>query len=463
MPREEGGGGGGLALFTPPLGDPFAIRSLATTLAGGADSVGDSAVAVRRQADRVVSENSWTGEAASGFTTSTDLLTTGLSSLEAPTHDVASACRGFADALDQAQRRISAAALRYESAKSASDALVAHVNADPDRTPVEVAAAQKTIDGYSREMRGAVDDAGLAWSGYHEAEQSYSAQITSAVIPLQTVPSLEELLRLLGDINEYTDAFDSIWELAWSYASVRNLAAVIRGGSEPIQTLEGLLAAVRSGAQESPAAVAAATSELSAMQGEIAALRALQARGSISAAELSRLTDLERRLPSAVARVEAALGGAESFSRWSKILGGASKVLTGIAVLGDVMTLIDPPHEGGWGVVDRVAAGGNLVGLGIGAVAATSWGGALLAGTAIPVVGQVLVVGTGLYLAGSWLYDNWEPFHDVVDSAVSGVVDAAQATGEFLSDTGEAIGEAIGEGFGDAAEAVGDFLGGLFD
>ena len=134
-------------------------------------------------------------------------------------------------------------------------------------------------------------------------------------------------------------------------------------------------------------------------------------------------------------------------------------MLTGIAVLGDVMTLIDPPHEGGWGVVDPVAAGGNLVGLGIGAVAATSWGGALLAGTAIPVVGQVLVVGTGLYLAGSWLYDNWEPFHDVVDSAVSGVVDAAQATGEFLSDAGQAIGEELG----DAAEAVGEFLGGLFD
>ena len=459
MPREEGGAGGGLALFTPPLGDAFAIRSLATTLSGGADSVGDSAVAVRRQADRVVSDNAWTGEAASGFTTSTDLLTTGLGALEGPTHDVASACRGFADALDQAQRRISAAASRYESAKAASDALVARVNADADRTPEQVAAAQETIDGYSRDMQAAVDDAGLAWSGYHEAEQSYSAQITSAVIPLQTVPSLEELLRLLGDINEYTDAFGSIWELAWSYASVRNLAAVIRGGSEPIQTLEGLLTAVRSGAAQSPAVVAAATSELTAMQGEIAALRALQARGSLSAAELARLADLEGRLPSALARVEAAVGGAESCSRWSKILGGASKVLTGIAVLGDVMTLIDPPHEGGWGVVDRVAAGGNLVGLGIGAVAATSWGGALLAGTAIPVVGQVLVVGTGLYLAVSWLYDNWEPFHDVVDSAVSGVVDAAQATGEFLSDAGQAIGEELG----DAAEAVGEFLGGLFD
>ena len=197
---------------------------------------------------------------------------------------------------------------------------------------------------------------------------------------------------------------------------------------------------------------------VSALQGEIAALQALKARGLLSGAEATRLGQLEARLPSALSRLESAVGGAESFSKWSKILGGASKVLTGIAVLGDVMTLIDQPHEGGWGVVDRVAAGGNLVGLGIGAVAATSWGGALLAGTAIPVVGQVLVVGTGLYLAGSWLYDNWEPFHDVVDSAVGGIVDAAHATGEFLSDAGETI----GEGLEAAGDAIGDALGSLF-
>lgn len=460
MPRDDtgGGSGGGLALFVPPLGDPFAIRSFASTLSSGADSVGDAAVSVRRQAERVVSSTSWTGTAADGFTSSTDLLKAGLSAQEGPTHDVAAACQGFADALDQAQRRIAAAATRYDSAQSASDALVAQVNANPDRTPAEVAAAQQTIDGYSSQMQAAVDDATLAWNGYREAEQSHSAKITGAVIPLQTIPSLEELLRLLGDVNEYTDAFGSIWELAWSYASVRNLAAVIGGGSEPIQTLESLLTAVRAGAAESPAAVAAAASEVSALQGEIAALQALKARGLLSGAEATRLGQLQARLPSALSRLESAVGGAESFSKWSKILGGASKVLTGIAVLGDVMTLIDPPHEGGWGVVDRVAAGGNLVGLGIGAVAATSWGGALLAGTAIPVVGQVLVVGTGLYLAGSWLYDNWEPFHDVVDSAVGGIVDAAHATGEFLSDAGETI----GEGLEAAGDAIGDALGSLF-
>ena len=70
-------------------------------------------------------------------------------------------------------------------------------------------------------------------------------------------------------------------------------------------------------------------------------------------------------------------------------------------------------------------------------------------------MGQVLVVGTGLYLAGSWLYDNWEPFHDVVDSAVGGIVDAAHATGEFLSDAGETI----GEGLEAAGDAIGDALG----
>ena len=98
MPRDDtgGGSGGGLALFVPPLGDPFAIRSFASTLSGGADSVGDAAVSVRRQAERVVSSTSWTGTAADGFTSSTDLLKAGLSAQEGPTHDVAAACQGFA-------------------------------------------------------------------------------------------------------------------------------------------------------------------------------------------------------------------------------------------------------------------------------------------------------------------------------------------------------------------------------
>jgi uncharacterized protein YukE len=91
-----------------------------------------------------------------------------------------------------------------------------------------------------------------------------------------------------------------------------------------------------------------------------------------------------------------------------ELLGGTLDVM---AVAGDAYTLWQPEDSGAGGWVDRTAAAGNI---GAAGLDLAELGGFEFAG-AIPGVGEVVGVGTGLYLGGDWLYHHWTPFHNVVD------------------------------------------------
>jgi hypothetical protein len=77
----------------------------------------------------------------------------------------------------------------------------------------------------------------------------------------------------------------------------------------------------------------------------------------------------------------------------------------------------------------------------------------------VPVAGQVVVVATGLFLAGDWVYHNWDTVkgwgndvgHFVTDTVPDALGDAADAVGDVASD--------VGGGLEDAASTVGGWLG----
>lgn len=92
---------------------------------------------------------------------------------------------------------------------------------------------------------------------------------------------------------------------------------------------------------------------------------------------------------------------------------GASKALGGLAIVGDVGTLISP---GGDSTAENDTNRGAAALNGLGTVAA------LQMGDEIPVAGEVIIVGSGVYLGGDWLYHHWTPFHNAVD-----------ATGHFVT------------------------------
>ncbi len=83
---------------------------------------------------------------------------------------------------------------------------------------------------------------------------------------------------------------------------------------------------------------------------------------------------------------------------------GTSYTLSGLGLVADAGTLISPQDAGGLGVADRIAAGtnGTLIVLN-------------MTLDEIPVVGEVTLGATGIYLAGDYLYHHFTPFRDVAN------------------------------------------------
>jgi hypothetical protein len=97
---------------------------------------------------------------------------------------------------------------------------------------------------------------------------------------------------------------------------------------------------------------------------------------------------------------------------------GLSYALGGLGLVADAGTLISPQNQGTLGNADRVVAGLN---------------GLLITGDMVlgglPVVGEVALAATGIYLAGDFLYQHWTPFHDVANDVGHASVRAADDVG----------------------------------
>jgi hypothetical protein len=93
---------------------------------------------------------------------------------------------------------------------------------------------------------------------------------------------------------------------------------------------------------------------------------------------------------------------------------GLSYTLSGLGLVADAGTLISPQNKGTLGWADRGAAfvNGGLIT-------------ADLVMAEIPVVGEVALAATGLYLAGDFLYQHWTPFRDVANDVGHATVKAA--------------------------------------
>jgi hypothetical protein len=146
----------------------------------------------------------------------------------------------------------------------------------------------------------------------------------------------------------------------------------------------------------------------------------------------------------------------------SGFFAGASHAMAALGVVGDVWTLVDPGVDNDTEAdVLRGSAAANLAGIGaveFGAEAATLVGLDAAVGW-VPVAGQVVVVVSGLVLAGDWVYHNWDTVKGwagdvsdfVTDTVPDALGDAADAVGDAASDTVDAL--------GDAASTVGGWLG----
>ena len=107
------------------------------------------------------------------------------------------------------------------------------------------------------------------------------------------------------------------------------------------------------------------------------------------------------------------------------LLKGAAAGSDLLAIGGDIYTEIKPEDSGTMAVVDRSVAGVNAAAAGLDGGYAIA---GLIAGTTfeVPVVGEVALVGTGLYLARDYLYHHWTPFRDVANDVGHTVASTAK-------------------------------------
>jgi hypothetical protein len=110
---------------------------------------------------------------------------------------------------------------------------------------------------------------------------------------------------------------------------------------------------------------------------------------------------------------------------------GLSYTLGGLGILADAGTFVSPQNQGALGNADRVVAGVN------GLLITTDL---VLGG--LPVVGQVALAVTGMYLAGDYLYQHWTPFRDVANDVGHATVRAADDVGHATVKAADAVGHA---------------------
>ncbi|MGH3414724.1 MAG: WXG100 family type VII secretion target [Marmoricola sp.] len=437
--REASTGGGGGSVFTPPQGSPGAIRGAAARVKAKSDSMHDLAKSARSAHDGRL--DTWSGAASNafnGFAGRVDTLGRGLTT---PLTEIGAATDDYADALDTAQKQIAAAKERYDHAVASANAIRERVNSNPNRTEAQVRVAQQEVDAHDRAAQDAVDDARRGWKVYHAACERAVHQLEGtakgSTAEVESSP-LEKLLEHTQPYRGWNDSFQSVWNGLGLGSWTNHANKLLHMG---LGEAEETLSALRSDRQE--------------MQVKLQMVEALESTGQEvlpqTAAEAERAASgLDR-----TAGLERGLQRGIDQAKFFEKLEGVTKTVDGLGFVGDLMTIADPEDSGAMGNVDRAAAGVN---------------GALLVANMtmdeIPVAGEVVMAGTGVYLAGDYLYHHWGAFHDACDYVGHHVADLAVDTGQAFEsgyhDVASGVSD-VAHGAEDVASSAKDKLGGLAD
>jgi uncharacterized protein YukE len=360
-----------------PAGDPAALESLAgqlDTAAAGTDSL--TSATVRVTAD-IKTNADWTGSAADGYTAFTGNLARGVGGMQAPLSRIAAAVRGYAGYLRTAQEKASA----YGYAAQAAQA---------SRHPADIATAT-----------AARQDAESAIAAQQAAGNHAAAEVRGATNEMANPFGPD------GPVRNWIEKIHAPWDMLVGDAAVAHAMAVVKQGEELAKDMKEF-------EQELPKSLRNAGAELEGVLDAKDADYATRVEGT-----LDLLDDMEANRDLAKTYEEAAEELTRGAGVWRGI--GMSSDLLGIA--GDYFTIRNPEDGGVMGDVDRGAAAANMGLSGADFVA--------LAGASfeVPIAGQVVLIGTGLYLGGDYLYHHWAPFRDVANDIGHATVAGADDIG----------------------------------
>lgn len=373
-----------------PQGDPGALESLAAELEGHASDTDSLASQTARTTADVKTNADWTGSAAEGYSSFTANLTHGIGSVPPPLAKIASSVRGYAGYLRTAQEKVSA----YNSSAKLAAAT---------QHPTHTAAAQAA----QKDAQSAVNEANAA--GDQAARDVNDAK-----------DELENPFGKDGIVRKWIEKIHAPWD------TLAGDAAVGRAMAE-MKQVEDLAKDARAFQTKMPGLVRNAGAELESV------LDATDADISTRVAATNRLIDdMDAIWKDNATRLAGAEKGIADLSRSTAIWKGVGIGSDALGIVGDGYTLWKPEDGGTMGNVDRGVAGVNM------ALSGADLLGLAGATAEVPVAGQVILIGTGVYLGGDYLYHHWTPFrnvcNDVGHATIAGADHVAHAVSSGAKD-----------------------------
>ena len=369
-----------------PGGDPAMLEQLAAQLETAARGAGTLADGTSQVTADVRSAAEWTGDAADSYTAFTGNLARGVHGTGAPLAQIAAAVREYAGSLRAAQQKVAAYATAAQTAQAARN------------SPASVASA---------ELAG--QDAATAIVAQQTAGDRAAATVRAAST------ALADPFGPDGVVRAWIERVETPWDLSAGDAILGRYLADAAGGREDTELAEQF-------AKDLPELMSGKFSEFAGPW-----MSALS-KGEATEAELaSALREFTGDYQAMNALNTAWKAGGEAAAAFGRPLGALAIGADALALAGDAYTEIKPEDSGAMAWADRGAAGVNAAAAGLDISYAAA---GLIMGTTfeIPVVGEVALVGTGLYLGADYLYHHWTPFRDVANDTGHAVASIAKDT-----------------------------------
>jgi uncharacterized protein YukE len=372
-----------------PSGSPGQLETLADALDQHASRVTDMSRATGTVTGLVRTDAEWTGQAADSYSQFTSEFSNRIGQVAPPLNQIASAARSYASALRNAQQQVTAYNNIVESPAATSGQI----------TPALLQAAY-----------AAQDTANQACAACQTAGTQAAGQVKSATAQLTAV------FKADPSDKDKDPVFDTVLEKIHTALDASGIDGILWVLGKNADLAEKFMKALPKQEEDWL---------LDMMRADVSA------KAADPGADIEELaTQTTRRW---LTMGDAAETFGEEFAQASRTLGLISRTgrLVGgpIAIAGDVLTMIHPSQSGAMGWVDRGDAGVNaaVVGADTAGAVGEALGVDALASLSLGPVGVGIAVGTGLYLAGSYLYAHDAWFRN----------DLANPVGHFFAGVGE--------------------------
>ncbi|HEY1702934.1 MAG TPA: WXG100 family type VII secretion target [Trebonia sp.] len=373
-----------------PPGDPAGLEDAAGQLRSYGNQIATLADSTRSTSTRIAANADWTGSSADAYTGFTGSFAAGIGRMEEPLQNIPSAVSRYADALRTAQSKVSA----YESHAKQVSTFVGPISAQ-ERTTIDQ--ASKTLE---EEAESALDQ--------------LEAQAETAANALKSIgDTLKDVFGLDGSFRDWLETITRPWDSAGADAILEGI----------VQKGEKLEEAFNDAAKENQAALQEAiTKDFDDIVGTVAqdydagnaSLSDLESAYQTFEKASQTLTDASSAFAPEEGTLVKMLPYLKNVGRFADVAG----------IIGGTYTVIKPPdYDQGAARVGARAAGGAMA---LGSAAGLAGGFAAADGTiltatvagslTVPVLGECVAAGAGLYLVGDWAYHNTHLIAHTFDS-----------------------------------------------